>query len=148
MGGFTKVYLKDTSQKNIDTQNARLILMGVPKQYRFYSETEVIYEYESFRIGKGYFPENQFPREKINSLEDFKNYWSPEALGEVFVPKFGTLTFDCYFGRTSKRAMRKIGKYLAENVDQIESVGGSFSTFMERGMTKAERKLMEERGFD
>ena len=29
----------------------------------------------------------QLTKDKINSLDDFKKYWSPEALGENFVPK-------------------------------------------------------------
>jgi hypothetical protein len=146
MGGFTKIYLRDNSRENVSTQNARLELMGVPKQYRFYSEDDVILEYESFRIGDGTFPDDQFPREKIKTLEDFKEFWNPKALGEVFAPYIGCLSFDCYFGRTSKRAMRLIGKYLVENHDQIDTTGGSFSTFMERGMTKLERQIIEESG--
>jgi hypothetical protein len=35
--------------------------------------------------------------------------------------------------------MRKLGKYLAANHQEIKAVEGSFTTFMERGMTKAER---------
>jgi len=144
MGGFTTVKLKDTSRENIDRQNAKLELFGVAKKYRFYSESDVILEYEAFKVDDGVFPEHQFPKDKINSYEDFKKYWSPEALGEIFCPHFGTLNFDCYFGRTSDRAMRNIGKYIAENIDEIEGVSGSFTTFMERGMTKAERKILEE----
>lgn len=146
MGGFTKVVLKDVSRENIDKQNARLELYKVPKKYRFYSEQDVILEYEAFKMHDGVFPENQFPRDKIKSFEDFKKYWSPEALGEVFVPHYGTLTFDCYFGRTSQRAMRNIGRYLGYNVKYIKKVDGSFSTFAERGMTKIERQIMTEYG--
>ena len=65
-------------------------------------------------------------------------------VNRCFVPKFGTLSFDCYFGRTSDRAMRNIGRYIGMNAKHIKSTGGSFSTFMERGMTKFERELMEE----
>jgi hypothetical protein len=146
MGGFTKIQLKDTSQENIDKHNARLELNGVRERYRFYSERNVIFEYEAFKMGDGVFPENQFPKDKINSLDDFKKYWSPEALGEVFVPRIGTLTFDCYFGRTSKRAMRNIGRYLGMNAKHLKEVGGSFETFCERGMTKLEREIMKENG--
>jgi hypothetical protein len=147
MGGFTQVFLKEVSRENIDKHNARLELNKVPKKYRYYSEQDIILEYEAFLIGDGVFEERLFPRDKINSLEDFKKYWSPEALGEVFVPHVGTLRFDCYFGRTSKRAMRNIGRYLADNVRHIKKVSGSFSTFCERGMTKLEREIMKENGF-
>jgi hypothetical protein len=147
MGGLTKVFLKDISRGNIDKHNARLELNKVPKKYRYYSEQDIRLEYEAFLIGDGVFEERFFPKDKINSLEDFKKYWSPEALGEVFVPHVGTLQFDCYFGRTSKRAMRNIGRYLVDNVHHIEKVSGSFSTFCERGMTKLEQEIMRENGF-
>jgi hypothetical protein len=146
MGGFTQIKLRDCSQRNIDTQNARLELAGVPKMFRFYSEKDVIFEYEAFLIGKGVFSENQFPKDKINSLEDFKKYWSTKALGEMFVPPFGTLQFDCYFGRTSKRAMRNLGRYIALNIREFKEFDGSFSTFMERGMTAIERQIVDESG--
>lgn len=146
MGGFTQVFLKDKTKNNIDKHNALLRLYKVPKQYRFYSESDVIFEYEAFKMGLGAFPERQFPKDKINSLEDFKQYWSSEALGEVFVPPYGTLQFDCYFGRTSKSAMRKIGKYLVDNAKHIEKTEGSFSTFVERsGISKLGMKILEER---
>jgi len=153
MGGFTQVYLKDTSRSNIDKHNALLRLYNVPKEYHYHSESDDIFEYESFKkfIGtqrEKYFSEEFFPKDKINSFEDFKKYWSPKALGEVFVPYEGTLQFDCYFGRTSKRAMRNIGRYLADNVRDIEKTRGSFSTFMERGMTKLEQQLMKEYNLD
>ena len=147
MGGFTQVFLKDTSRTNIDSHNAKLEIKKVPQKYRYSSDFDTIIEYEYFKEGKGAFPEDQFPKDKINSLEDFKKYWSPEALGEIFVAPTGTLQFDCYFGRTSKRAMRNIGKYLAENSTAIKKVSGSFSTFCERGMTKLEQQIMKEHGF-
>lgn len=146
MGGFTQVFLKETNQANIDKHNAKLEVYGVPKKYRFYSEFDVRLEYEFFKVGEGEFPEDLFPRDEIKSFVDFKRYWSPSALGEVFVPHFGTLQFDCYFGRTSKRAMRAIGKYIADNHSDIDRVSGSFSTFMERGMTKLEREIINESG--
>lgn len=146
MGGFTQIVLKDKSRANIDSHNAKLEIAGVPKKYRFYSEGDVIFEYESFKAGQGHFPEHMFPKDKINSLEDFKKYWSSEAVGEVFVPPYGALQFDCYFGRTSKKAMRAIGKYVTENHDAIEKVSGSFSTFMERGMTKLEQEIIKDSG--
>ena len=145
MGGFTKIVLRDCSQVNIDSQNNKLKKLKVAKQYRFYSEKDVQIEYEFFKKEDGYFPENQFPREKIKSYKDFTKYWSTEALGEVFVPKIGTLTFDCYFGRTSKRAMKVIASYLMCNLSQIKEVDGSYSTFVERcGWGKARQaELME-----
>lgn len=146
MGGITKIILKDTSEQNIVAHNTRLDIAGVPKKHRFYGEADIIAEYEYFKANDGNFPEDQFPKDKINSLNDFKKYWSTEALGEVFVPKNGTLTFDCYFGRTSEKAMRAIGKYVVENRDEIKETGGSFSTFIERGMTKLEREIIAESG--
>jgi len=148
MGGFTQIKLKDCSEKNIETQNAILDMVRVPKKYRFYSIKDTRFEYDAFKVGDGVFPERQFPKDKINSFADFKKYWSSEALGEVFVPPYGTLQFDCYFGRTSVYAMKKIGKYVANNVDQFKEFEGSFSTFMERGMTKREIKIIEESGIN
>jgi hypothetical protein len=147
MGGHTVIYLKDKSQKNIDIQNARLEIGKVPQKYRFYSERDVIYQYESFKMNLGEFPKFQFPKDEINSLEDFKKFWSTEALGSVFVPPYGTLTFDCCFGRTSDGALRKMGKYVASNLDEIISVRGSFTTFVERGMTKKEIISLGDSGF-
>lgn len=146
MGGFTTIQLKDTSIENIAKHNAQLELMKVPKKYRFYSILDIIFEYESFKKGLGHFPEHMFPKAKIKSLKDFRKFWSPEALGEVFVPQMGMLTFDCYFGRTSEKAMRKIGKWVSGNIKDIKSVDGSFTTFMERGMTKTEQELIKKSG--
>ena len=100
--------------------------------------------YEYFVRGLGEFSENLFPKDKIKSLEDFKMYWNPRALGEVFVTHSGTLNFDCYFGRTSKSAMKKLGNYIADNYRELKEVHGSFSTFMERGMTKLQRQILQE----
>ena len=145
MGGFTQIKLKDTSLENIERQNAILQIYGVPKKYRFSSlEKEQIIEYEYFVRGLGEFSENLFPKDKIKSLEDFKMYWNPRALGEVFVTHSGTLNFDCYFGRTSKSAMKKLGNYIADNYRELKEVHGSFSTFMERGMTKLQRQILQE----
>ena len=102
-------------------------------------------EYEAFCNKKGVFPDYLFPRHKIKSYKDFKKYWNSKKLGTVFVPEFGTLTFDCYFNRTSKRAMKNIAKYLLNNINQINSVSGSFSTFVERcGYGKEKQKILME----
>lgn len=146
MGGFTKIVLKDKSCENIKKHNEILKDYGVAKKYSFYSEDDVKFEYDSFVKGLGVFPEHLFPKDKINSYNDFTRYWSTEALGEVFIPKFGTLTFDCYFGRTSQNAMSRIGRYFADHVEDMESVGGSWDTFMERGMTKLQREVYKDSG--
>jgi len=146
MAGFTQVFLKDNSEENIKRQNKLLKEYNVAKRYRFYSENDIILEFAAFLQGKGVFEERFFPRDDIHTLTDFKRYWSPKALGEIFVPYPGTLQFDCYFGRTSKRAMRNIGMYIADNHEQIARVKGSFTTFMERGMTKLERQIVRESG--
>ncbi len=147
MGGFTQVRLRDCSDENIEKQNAALASYGVCKKYRFQNlRIEQEEEYKYFKKGDGNFPEHLFPRNAIFSLEDFRKYWSPKALGEVFVQPSGTLVFDCYFGRTSKRAMRNLGKYIAANISLFKSFDGSFSTFMERGMTKLERQIIDESG--
>lgn len=146
MGGFTEVFLRNKTQVNIDKMNTLLREYKVPKWYRFYSENDVKFQYESFLKNKGHFPETHFPKDKINSYEDFTKYWSTKALGACFVPRFGTLTFDCYFGRTSKRAMRNMGRFIADNYREIESTSGSFETFMERGMTRIERQIIAESG--
>ncbi len=132
MGGFTQILLKDCSQSNIDEQNEKLDELKVNKSYRFYSGNDVFKQYKYFLKGEGNWDERFFPKDKIKSYNDFKKYWSPEALGEIFVPQYGTLQFDCYFGRTSKRAMNGIATYLSCNYSQIKSVRGSFSTFVER----------------
>lgn len=145
MGGFTLIRLKNCSNENIKEQNKKLAECKVAKRYRFYSEDDVKLEYEYYKKGDGNFPEHLFPKDKINSYTDFKKYWSSEALGEVFVPNFGTLTFDCYFGRTSKRAMHNIAMYLRLNYSQIKETNGSYSTFVERcGYSeKTQKELMQ-----
>ena len=141
MGGFTSIQLKDISQENIDEQNAELDALQVAKRFRFYSENDIKLEYEAFQKGDGNFPVDMFPPEKIHTLEDFKKYWSPEALGSVFVPAVGMLTFDCYFGRTSTRAMHGIARYLLYTFENtIKEVSGSYSTFVERCGYKAKTK--------
>lgn len=145
MGGFTVIYLKDRSEENIRKHNELLKKHKVAKRYRFYSMDDVMFEYDSFKKGLGSFPEHLFPKDKINNLDDFCRYWNPNAVGEVFVSYTGSLSFDCYFGRTSKRAMRGIGKYIVENWRDILAVSGSFDTFIERGMTKSEMEFIVEK---
>jgi len=142
MGGFTTITLKDDSLINIISQNAKLELAGLRKGKRFYSEIDIILEYEAYKIGDGVFPEDRGFVYGL-TLDEFKPFWSSYNCWD----KVGQLSFDCYFGRTSNRAMRMLGKYLGENADQIKSVSGSFSTFAERGMTELERTIMFERGF-
>lgn len=144
MGGFTIVYLKDRSEENIKRHNELLKQYKVAKQYHFYSIENVQFEYDSFMKGLGVFPEHLFPKDKINSLSDFCKYWNPIALGEVIVEYTGSMTFDCYFGRTSNRAMRNIGKYIYNHHEDILAVYGSFDTFMERGMTKYQMNFISE----
>ena len=142
MGGFTKIQLVDVSEENIDKQNAKLDEIGLRKEIRFSSNKEIVLHYEAFVSGEGVFKESLFPSDKINSFEDFKKYWL--GLGEVFVPPIGSLGFDCYFGRTSARAMNHIGKYVVENHKEIKSTSGSWSTFIERaGLSKASLKVIE-----
>jgi len=146
MGGFTTITLKKKDANSIDTNNVRLELLKVPKKYRFYAERDIIFEYESFKLGLGYFPENLFPKDKIHNLLQFKKYWSTEALGEVFRPKKGTLTLDTYFGRTSNYAMEKILKFVCTYIDEIDFVSGSFGTMVEKVATKKQEKLLLDSG--
>tara|TARA_Y100000034_G_scaffold59126_1_gene71966 strand:+ start:185 stop:643 length:459 start_codon:yes stop_codon:yes gene_type:complete len=145
MGGFTKVQLRDTSADNIARHNARLEIAGVPKKYRYQSPHATVVEYEWYLAKQAdasvdaTYPKHMFPPSKIKSFADFQRFWNTDAAGEVFIPPVGALTFDCYFGRMSKKAMRAVAKYLVANYDHIASVDGSFSTFMERGMTAKER---------
>lgn len=148
MGGWTAIRLKDTSRNNIDVHNAKLETFKVPKKYRFYSEKDIITEYEYFKIGVGAWDERFFPKDKILSYNDFKKYWSTKALGETFVPPFGTLTCDVYYQRMSMKAKRALGRYFMANIDAIKEVDGSTKTFFERCFTKAERQLCREMGFD
>lgn len=145
MGGFTSIQLRETSQEHIDEQNAELDALGVAKCYRFYSEKDTRKEWEHYQkdgptARKKYYPPHLFPQD-ITSYETFKRYWSTEHLGEVFVPRIGMLKFDCYFGRTSKRAMHGIARYLLYCPEgAIKEVSGSYSTFVERCGYKAKTK--------
>jgi hypothetical protein len=142
MGGFTAIYLKDKSQENIDRQNQHLDDLRVPKAYRFYSEKDIEEEYQYYLAGDGVYKECFFPPDKINSLEDFKRYWSPAALGEVFVPHVGSLTLDCYFGRTSEYAMHGIMRWvLLFGEDEAITTSGSYSTLVERSGYYSKTKL-------
>ena len=143
MGGFTKIHLKDTSVENIKFANDILDRMKLPKKHRFYSEDDVKEEYEFYKKGDGNYPENQFPKDKINSYDTFKKYWSTEALGEVFVPKFGSLTFDCYFSRTSQSAMNLIANFVFSYRYLIGEVSGSYSTFINDKITLSQKKKDE-----
>lgn len=154
MGGFTQLKLKDTSEENIAKHNQMLADAGVIKKYRFYSENDVKEEYEYFVRGEGAFSERQFPKDKIKNYRDFKKYWNTRALGEIFCPPFGTLQFDCYYGRTSKRAMRNMKNYiinallLPENFmdSPFSHAEGSWSTFLERcGASKLNLELINEK---
>lgn len=144
MGGFTQIFLRDCSEENIARANESLKQAGLRKDMRFYSEADVKLEYEYFARGEGHFPESQFPKDKIKSYKDFTKFWNSKTLGNVFCPPFGVLQFDCYFGRTSKRAMRILGRWVAENHHLIEKTSGSFTTFIERGMTKLECQILKE----
>jgi hypothetical protein len=146
MGGFTTIKLRNCSESNIEKQNQALKLYGVSRKYRFYSEAEIRLEYEYFKRNDGNYPPHLFPIDRYTATyAEFKKYWSPKALGEVFCPHNGSLNFDCYFGRTSKRAMHNLAAYLFCNMSEIKSVDGSFSTFVERcGYgKKAQAELLE-----
>jgi hypothetical protein len=153
MGGFTEIYLRDKSIDNIREQNKKLKAIGVTKM-NFYSDDDVRFEWEAFKNSKGVFPEHLFPKDKIKTYSDFKRFWSPKALGSCFCPNTGSLIFDCYFGRTSKRQMKLLRKYLMDydfkiskfNIDLIEKTSGSFSTFVERGgFTKLDQEMLKDR---
>lgn len=157
MGGFTTLKLKDTSKENIDKHNQMLKDAKVRKALRFYSEDDVRFEYQAFINFEGAFPNDQFPREKIKSYEDFTKYWNTEALGECFCPEFGTLIFDCYYGRTSKNAMKCLKDYIINALLLVENTGktpfecanGSWSTFLERcGASKLDLELINEKIID
>jgi hypothetical protein len=146
MGGFTQIRLRNCSEENIAKQNEQLKQYGVARRYRFYSEADIRLEYAYFRKGDGNYPGHLFPIDRHTATyAEFKKCWNPKALGEIFCPYNGTLQFDCYFGRTSKRAMHKLAGYLLCNLSQIKTVEGSFSTFVERcGYgKKAQAELME-----
>lgn len=139
MGGFTSIKLKDTSPEAIKQVNATLTEMKVPKGYRFYSEDDVKEEYEYYKKGDGNYPEHLFPKNKIRSYKSFTKYWSTEALGATFVPPFGTLTFDCYYGRTATTTMNKIARFIYNNLELIDEVDGSYSTFVNDKITVSNR---------
>lgn len=151
MGGFTKIQLKDTSQENIDNQNENLKQYGVPKRYRFYSEDDIRKEWEFYRNDPDrhvHYPPHLFPQD-LKSYDDFKKYWSSEAMGEVFVPPIGALTFDAYFGRTSKNAMHGIARWvLIHGETEGISTSGSYSTFVERSGYKAKTNQRRLLAFD
>jgi ASC-1-like (ASCH) protein len=132
MGGFTKILLKDTSAENIQKQNEILAEEGVDEMYRFYSENDVLLQWEGFQENPEYFPDHLFPKDKINSYTTFKEYWNTEAIGEIYCPPFGMLTFDCYFNRMDQAQMYSVAAYLLKNPEQIAAVGGSYDTFVER----------------
>lgn len=134
MGGWTQINLSEPNEENINIQNAKLEGYGVPKKYRFYTELDIRKEYEYYKLRDGNFPDFLF--RGVNTYEGFRKAWLDWTHLKV-----GGLHFDCYYGRTGKLAMRRIGKYIAENVDLIASVSGSFGTFMERGMTKKEIEI-------
>lgn len=136
MGGFTKIQLRDTSEENIKKCNQELEDFGLRKDIRFNSEEEVKFEYDGFVNGEGVFPEDQFPRDEIRTYEDFRRRW----LAHPFVRPIGALTFDCYFGRTSKTAMHALARWLLLSLDEVKEVSGSYSTFVERCGYKAKTK--------
>jgi hypothetical protein len=154
MGGFTKLVLKDKSIENIRKHNELLSKAKVRKGIRFYSDDDVRLEYDAFLNNEGIFPEHSFPKDKIKTYNDFTKYWSSEALGEIFVPKFGTLTFDCYFGRTSDNAMKCLKNYIVDTLllseyflkSPFEYASGSWSTYLERcSASKLDLELINEK---
>ena len=154
MGGFTKLVLKDKSIDNIRKHNELLSKAKVRKGIRFYSDDDVRLEYDAFLNNEGIFPEHSFPKDKIKTYNDFTKYWSSEALGEIFVPKFGTLTFDCYFGRTSDNAMKCLKNYIVDTLllseyflkSPFEYASGSWSTYLERcSASKLDLELINEK---
>ena len=141
MGGFTKIQLEHCDQENIDLQNEKLDKLKLHKGIRFYSEKDIEMEYDFYlndEKREEYFPPHLFPYDEIKSYEDFRKIWT--GMGEAIVPPIGSLTFDCYFDRTSKSAMYKIAQYLYNNMGQISEVSGSFSTFIERSGISQKRK--------
>jgi hypothetical protein len=151
MGGFTKIQLLDTSEENIQLHNELLSKHKVKKSFKFYTVKDIELEYEAFKNGEGTFPEHLFPRDKIKSFKSFRKYWSPEAIGDVFCPPIGSLTFDACYGRTSDNAMKCIKDYLIDAMTTIDIgflkefcvVSGSFSVFMERcSASKINKELL------
>ena len=146
MGGFTSIQLKDTSQENIDEQNAELDALGVAKRYRFYSEKNIRLEWDYYQacgpeLRAERFPAHSFPQD-ITSYETFTQHWSPKKWGTCFIPEIGMLTFDACFGRTSTRAMHGIARFLLYSFDgTVKETTGSYSTFVERCGYKAKTKI-------
>jgi len=153
MGGFTEIFLRDKSKENIAKHNQMLVDAKVKKSFRFYSMEDVELEYEAYKKGDGEFPGHLFPPFRIHSLTDFMKYWNPQALGSCFVPHIGSLTFDCYFGRTSDNAMKCIKNYIITALLEapfgepvFEKVGGSWSTYLERcSASKLDLELINEK---
>lgn len=143
MGGFTKIQLRDTSQENIDKCNQELREFGLRKDIHFYSEKDIREEWRYYRDEPQnrakYYPPHLFPQD-MTTYSEFRKYWSTSHLGEVFVPPIGALKFDCYFGRTSTRAMHAIARWLLLSLDEVKHVEGSYSTFVERCGYKARTK--------
>jgi len=135
MGGMTTLYLADRSAKNIAYHNQKLKEFGVAKCYRFYSEADIKIAYNEFISGKGVFREHLFPKAEINSYKDFKKFWSPVAVGEVFVPYIGSVTFDCYFDRMPKRAMYNMSCYIREHRHELLGYQGALSTLFEKAFS-------------
>ncbi len=142
MGGWTEIRLRDKSERNIERLNALLDRAKIAKKFRFYSIKDVEFEYSSFVAGKGVFPEDMFPRHLINSFKDFREYWNPKKQ-PLWCRPFGSLTLDCYYGRTSERAMFGIGKFIIDNLDEIEEASGEFGTYIERGMTPRQQEKVK-----
>jgi hypothetical protein len=135
MGWVTALYLADRSAKNIAYHNQKLKEFGVAKCYRFYSEADIRLEYKSFLTDNSLYPLHTFPKAEINSYDDFKKFWNPVDRGEVFVPYIGSLTFDCYFGRMSNRAMYNVGRYIKEHKHDLLGYQGSLSTLFEKAFS-------------
>ena len=138
MGGFTKIQLRDTSEENIDKCNQELREFGLRKDISFNSEKSIREEWEFYQNDS---PEDRrkyyhnFPQD-ITEYSEFRKHW----LAHPFVRPIGALTFDCYFGRTSTRAMHAIARWLLLSLDEVKHVEGSYSTFVERCGYKARTK--------
>ena len=128
------ITLKDKGTENCAVHNMILKYdYKCAKYLQFNSVAHTKFEYEGFKRGVGVFPEHVFNRDEIQTFEDFEKVWNPDCVGEIFVPRYGTGKFDCYFGRTPNATMGNIAKYLFEFSDDIESVSGiSTDTFLER----------------
>lgn len=132
------ITLKDKSTENCAVHN--MILKHdykCEKYLTFNSVAHTKFEYEGFKRGFGVYPEHIFKRDEIETFEDFEKFWSPDCIGEVFVPHYGSGNFDCYFGRTPNGTMGRIAKYLFDFSNDIESISGSTETFLERATAPA-----------